>query len=195
MPLKLNLTVPHTVDPVSDTEQKLHAKIDLPDDDALVSDLNKTATDYIGDRLQRDFTEATWELSLNAFPPAPCPIEICRVPLISIESIKYIDTAGVEQTLAASEYKVDDKAEPAAVFRAFNVTWPTTRTEVNAVTVTFKAGYGALATDVPEKFKTIIKHMFTHLYEHREPMKDKQWVEIPEHLNALLGKYELKVFG
>lgn len=181
--------------PVTNDEQKLFSKIDLPDDDAIVTSLNETATDYINDTLQKSLTNEVFELYLDAFPPGSCPIVIFRTPLFSVASILYIDTDGVEQTFASSSTKVDDKAEPAAIHLAFNKSWPATRREVNAVKVTFTAGFGVLANTVPERYKTIVKHMFAHLYEHREPMKDKQWVEIPEHLNALIDKYRIKVFG
>ncbi len=195
MPLKLIRTVVPAAETVSDTEQKLHAKIDLTDDDDLVTDLNTTAREYISDVLTRSFVDETFELYLDEFPPSPCPIVIPRVPLSSITSITYVDTAGATQTLAADQYIVEDKGEPGSVHRAFNVTWPTTRVETNAIKVTFVAGHGAAASDVPEKFKTLIKHYFTHLYEHREPVKDKTWVELPLHLEALIEKYALRVFG
>jgi uncharacterized phiE125 gp8 family phage protein len=193
--LKLIRIAEPIVDVVSDAEQKAFSKIDLTDDDALVTTLNETATRYITDRLQRSLVFETFENYLDAFPQSGCPIEICRTPLSSVTSITYTDTDGNPQTLAATEYKVDDKIEPAAIWEAFQKTWPSTRDEVNSVKVTFVAGFGAAATDVGEEFKTIIKHMFAHLYEHREPMKDKTWVEIPEHLNALIAKYEIKTFG
>ena len=195
MPLKLIKTVDAATAVVSDTEQKLHARIDLTDDDALVTDLNTTATDYVADRLQRAFVTETWELTLDEWPSDSCPIELCRVPAIAITSISYIDTDGNSQTLASTQYTLDDKAEPAAIYRAYNITWPTLRNVVNAVTVTFTVGYGTAASSTPEKFKTIIKQVFTHWYENREGVRDKQWSNMPEHFDALMGKYELKVFG
>lgn len=195
MPLKLIKTVDAATAVVSDAEQKLFTKIDETADDALVTQLNSTATDYVADRLQRAFVTETWELSLDAWPPTSCPIELCRVPAIAISSITYIDTDGNSQTLASSQYTLDDKAEPAAIHRAYNVTWPTVRNVVNAITVTFTVGYGALASDTPEKFKTVIKHYFSHLYEHREPTAEKTWKDVPHTLEDLLTKYELKVIG
>ena len=180
---------------VSDDEQKKHAKITLSDDDPVVDDLNVTSIEYITDVLQRSLVKETYELYLDDWPQGSCPIEICRVPLFSVESITYIDTDGVEQTLAADQYVADKVAEPAGIYRAYEVTWPTVRAQVNSIKVTFKAGYGDAADDVPEKYKTIIKQVFTHWYHHREPMKDKNFTEIPEHLNALIAKYALKVFG
>lgn len=193
--MKLVRITEATLKPVTDDEHKLFSKIDLTDDDTLVTSLNETATDYIQDTMQKSFTDEVFELYLDEFPSDSCPIDICRTPLDSITSIQYVDSAGDTQTMPATDYKVDTAGEPAGVYLAFGKTWPTTREEVNAVIVTFKAGYGPDVTDVPERYKTIVKHMFAHLYEHREPMKDKKWVEIPEHLNALIDKYRIKTFG
>jgi uncharacterized phiE125 gp8 family phage protein len=193
--LKLTRTADPAADVVTDAEQKTHAKIDLTDDDTLVGLLNDTAIKYVEDRLQRGFVDQTWELSLDAFPESGCPIQLFRSPVSAIDSISYIDTDGNSQTLATSKYVLDDKIEPCEVVEAYQQTWPSTRDVRNAVTVTFTVGYGATAASTPEIFKTIIKQYFNHLYEHREPMKDKKWVEIPEHLNALLDKYDCKMVG
>ena len=195
MPLKLIKTVDAATDVVSTTELKLFAKIDEADDNALVTALNATATDYVCDRMQRAFVTETWELSLDAWPLNGCPIELCRVPAFAITSMSYIDTDGASQTLASSQYTLDDKAEPAAIYRAYNITWPTVRNVVNAITVTFTVGYGTDASSTPEKFKEIIKLYFSHLYEHREPTADKTWKDVPHTLDDLLKKYELKVIG
>lgn len=195
MPLKLIRTVKPTVEAVSDVELKAFAKIDLTDDDTLVGTLNTVATEYITDILSRSFVFETFELYLDEFPQSGCPIEINRTPLSSVTSITYTDTDGNTQTLAATEFKIDDKAEPATIDEAHLKTWPSTRDEKNSVKVTFVAGFGATAADVDEQLKVIVKHMFTHLYEHREAIKDKTWVEIPEHLNALIDANKIKVFG
>jgi uncharacterized phiE125 gp8 family phage protein len=195
MPLKLIKTVDAATAVVSDVEQKLFTKIDETADDALVTQLNATATDYVADRLERAFVTETWELSLDAWPMDGCPIELCRVPAIAITSITYIDTDGASQTLASTQYTLDDKAEPPAIYRAYEITWPTVREVVNAITVTFTVGYGTAASSTPEKFKEIIKFYFSHLYEHREPTAEKQWRDVPHTLEDLLTKYELKVIG
>ena len=195
MPLKLIRTVIPTNAAVSDADQKLHAKIDLTDDDALVTDINLAAIEYVEDRLQRGFITQTWELSLDGFPRSGCPIELCRVPAIAITSINYIDTNGDSQTLATTEYTLDDKAEPAAIWEAALKTWPATQNVVNSVTILYTVGYGDDDTDISEKYRTLIKQVFTHWYRHREGVKDKKWEKLPLHMDALFEKYELSVFG
>ena len=188
-----------TTDPVtlavSDADQKLHAKIDGSADDALVAEINKAAIEVVEDRLERGFLTQTWELSLDGFPESGCPIDLCRSPATIITSIKYINTDGVLTTLAATEYTLDDKSEPPQVVEDYLKTWPSTRNVVNSVTILFVVEEGATAAAIPEKYIMIIKQLFVHWYEHREPLKDKNWAEIPQHMEMLMKKYESKVLG
>lgn len=96
----------------------------------------------------------TRSLALHCFP-ASDSFEVGTVsPLISVTSITYLDTAGASQTLATSVYKVDTARRPGVVWLKYTQTWPSTYGEANAVTVTYTAGYGPAASDVPEAAKT-----------------------------------------
>lgn len=195
LPVKLILKTKVAAVAVTDADLKLFAKIDLTDDDALVTDLNAAATEYITDTMEKSFINETFEEFYDAFPLSGCPINLSRSRLSSVVSIKYIDTDGVVITLATTEYKIDDKIEPPQIREAFGKTWPSTRSEHNAVTVEYVTGEGAAAANIPEKFVTIIKQLFVHWYVHREPMKDKQYREIPIHVSALIDKYRIQRQG
>ncbi len=83
--------------------------------------------------------------------------------------IKYYDTANTESTFAASSYFVDTKSEPARIFLAYGQSWPTsTLRPANGICVTFIAGYGDAAANVPENIKQAMLLLIGHLYEHRE---------------------------
>lgn len=195
LPVKLILKTKAANPAVTDADLKLFAKIDLTDDDGLVTDLNFAASEYITDTMEKSFINETFEEFYDKFPQTRCPINLSRSRLSSVVSIKYIDTDGNVQTLATTEYKIDDKIEPPEIREAFGKTWPSTRDEHNAVTVEYVTGEGADTTDIPEKFATIVKQLFVHWYEHREPMKDKQYREIPIHVTALIDKYRIQRQG
>src|SRR3990172_4126589 len=110
--------------------------------------------------------DATWKLYLDSFPSI---IHVPRPPLDSITSITYIDTGGTSQTLASSQYTVitEDQYDP-QVREAYGLTWPSTRSQPNAVTVTFKSGYGANTTDVPEHLRQSILLLVGDLFALRE---------------------------
>lgn len=82
-------------------------------------------------------------LALDCFP---AEIEIPVGPLRAVQSIQYVDTAGVTQTLSASAYRVDRYAERARIEPAYGTVWPSTQDVSNAVLVTYTAGYAVPIT-------------------------------------------------
>lgn len=113
---------------------------------------------------RRALVTQTWDLYLDRFP---CwEMHIPKPKLQSVTSIIYTDTDGVQQTLAADQYRVDLMSEPARIEPAYGVVWPTTRSQSNAVKVRFVCGYGAPG-EVPEGIKAWMKLRIRHAYDNR----------------------------
>lgn len=98
--------------------------------------------------------------------PADCERRIYLPPLQSVTSITYVDDAGATQTLANTEYLVNDKSEPCWIEEAYGKTWPTVRQQANAVRVRFVAGYGAAAA-VPACIKDWMLFKINTMWETR----------------------------
>lgn len=100
------------------------------------------ATRREGERTtRRAWMPQTWTQAMDWFPAV---IYVQRPPLIEVESIVYLDGDGVEQTLAASAYRVSAAGDGNRLPRiapAYGTCWPVTRCELEAVTVRFRAGY------------------------------------------------------
>lgn len=79
----------------------------------------------------------TLELTLDRFP---LEIELWRVPVTAVLSVKYIDPAGVEQTVDPSIFQVDTTSKPGRIRPFTEFFWPETDFRLNAVTVEFTAG-------------------------------------------------------
>lgn len=86
---------------------------------------------------------------LHAFPAGGLIVLDSVAPLASVTSIAYLDGAGASQTLATSVYSVDTDRRPGQIWLKYGQSWPATRAEPNAVTITYTAGYGAAATAIP----------------------------------------------
>lgn len=162
----LRQTVAPSEEPITTAEAKTNAWIEISDDDTFVDSIIKAGRERCERVTGRQLVTATWELYLDDFPGATGTIIVPKPPLQSVSSITYLDTAGTSQTLATANYKVDAISEPGRIVPAPNCTWPGTRQTLNAVTVTFVAGYG-LAAAVPEEIKDRIKAYVMHRYEHR----------------------------
>lgn len=163
----LQRTVDPTSEPVTLAECKTWLRVDIADDDALLSALVTAARDAHELYCNRAYITQTWQLTLDYFPPT---IQLWRCPVLAITSVQYVDSAGATQTLAGSKYQLDNASEPARLVPAYNEVWPTTRDIPNAVTITFTAGYGATAADVPEIYKIAIKREVADQYENRESL-------------------------
>lgn len=100
----------------------------------------------------RALAVSTWQLKLDEFPHNE--IRLLWPPLVSVQSITYVDTAGATITLAGAAYYVDLHSEPGWVLPAANTDWPATHDSANAVTVSYTAG-----TAAPEAVKLWIAAM------------------------------------
>jgi len=188
MPAKL-ITAP-AVEPVTLVEAKAHLYVTHGDDDALIGAYIAAAREDAEHRLQRALVEQTWELALDAFPNV---IVLPMAPLVSITSIKYIDDAGVEQTLGSSTYYADTVAEPGQVVPKYGESWPTTRAERNAVRVRYVAGYGDSGSFVPAAIRQWILLRVGSLYENRESAVSGQPIQQAprDFADGLLDRYKV----
>lgn len=190
MALKL-ITAP-TEEPVTLTQAKLQCRVDGSDEDALLTLIISAARRSAEIRTGRALVTQTWELALDAFPASA--IELPMPPVQSITSIKYLDAAGVEQTLSGASYALDSYGSRHWVIPAQGVSWPETLDAANAVKVRFATGYGA-ATAVPEDIKMWMLLSIGTLYTHREAMAQGQLVELPGGFwQSLLDPYVLYSF-
>jgi len=165
--MALKLITPPATEPVSLAEVKTHLRVDITDDDDLITALVVAAREYCEAFQNRAYITQTWELTLDEFPETP--LVIPKPPLQSVSSVKYIDYEGTETVFDAANYIVDTSSEPGRLTLAYGVTWPTvTLQRLNGVKITFTAGYGDSASDVPQTVKQAILLLVGHWYENRE---------------------------
>jgi uncharacterized phiE125 gp8 family phage protein len=172
-------------DPVSVAEAKEHLRVDLDDENDYIAGLIAAATSAVEERTGRQLVSATWRLKLDGFPPE---IRLTRVPVVSVSSVTYLDAAGDSQTLSPDNYQVDTDSQIPRILPEPDTYWPVTESgRVNAVTVTFVAGYGT-AADVPERAKLAIKLLVGHWFYQRAIVNVGNIVsKIPESLDALIS--------
>lgn len=106
----------------------------------------------------------TLELVADEFSPS---MALSRPPVIAVQSVKYLDENGVEQTLDPADYIVDKDSRPGWLVPAVDKDWPTTQTRVNAVRVRYTAGY-ADASAVPQDMQLWMRLHLAHYWRNRE---------------------------
>lgn len=167
--MALTLTSAPATEPITTTEAKSHLRVDGTDEDTLIGALIVAAREFCETYQNRAYVTQTWTLTLDEFPTDGSTwIDIPLPPLQSVSSIVYLDAEGTSTTWGTSNYVVDTKSTPGRVALAPDKSWPTTQAgRINAVTITFVAGYGA-ASDVPDKVKQALYLLAGHWYANRE---------------------------
>lgn len=174
--------------PVGLQEIKDHLRKDADDEDALISDLVDVAVDEVELFTRSKLITQTWDFY---FPGFSSEMVIPLAPLQSITSVKYIDDAGAEQTLDASNYQVHAPRgpKPGALMVAYGYTWPTTRNEIyNTVTIRGVVGYGDGSAEVPAMLRAAIKLYLDELYKNRGVSTRMPVNELP-YLTNMLSRY------
>lgn len=203
--MPLQLINPPAEEPVSLAEAKLHVRVDITDDDALISALISAARQAAESLTGRQIVTARWKLVLDSFPgpslmgePAgqsfSLPghaILLPKCPVQSVVAIQYLDMASTLQTMPPTEYVVDAACEPARITPVFGKIWPISLPQIGAVWVIFDAGYGPAAS-APEGLKSWIKLRVDSLYSHRgETAVIKGKLERLPFIDGLLDPYRV----
>ncbi len=176
--MSLTLITAPSLEPMTLAEAKLHLRVDGTDEDDLITALIVAARRRAEHLLTRALITQTWELTLDEFPAAD--IQLPKPGVLSIVSVKYLDSAGVEQTVDSADYALDAATIPGWVLLASDATWPTTYDGANAVRVRFTCGYGPAASDVPADVVAWCKLQVGALYRNREGFAAGQSVaELP----------------
>lgn len=136
------LTQPAT-EPVLLADVKAQLNIRDTVQDAIVTRRIKEAREWCEEFLQRALLSSSWKEMLDSFVDE---IELTYPPIISVTSVKYYDTNGVQQTLSGSAYSLDNFSEPGIIRRTYGTDWPETRDIPNAVEVIYSAGYADAAS-------------------------------------------------
>lgn len=188
MQYALTQTVAPTEEPVTRAEAKLHLKQDTSDEDSLVDLYIVAAREYCETETARQFITATYTVKFDRFPTV---IRLPLPPLGSVTTVAYVDTSGDSQTLTVTtDYVVDSNSLVARITPAYGTSWPSTRDQPNAVTVTYITGYGA-ASAVPYAAKAAVLMVVGDLYAHRSAGTELRVTRNPA-VDSLLATISVK---
>lgn len=155
--------------------------------DAGLTGLISVARQACEDRTERTLISTPWRLTLDAFPDA---IKLLHPPIIDVQSVQFIDEAGVLQTLDPADYYLDNVSEPGYLLPAYGKAWPATRCQPNAVVVNYTAGYGLTAADVPGPLKQWMLLAIADMHSTRKASDEKPQVK-HNFVDGLLDYYRM----
>jgi len=156
--MKHIVTTPPTLEPVTVEECRqfvgIHQAGDVSRDEVIKSRI-RTARLWCESYTRYHFMRQTVTAYADCFEGCcnNCGIDL-DAPLVSVNSVKYIDSNGVDTILAPAQYLVD--AVSNRITPAYNTTWPTVRQQPNSVRIEYLAGVVTTA-EVDERVKEAIK--------------------------------------
>lgn len=140
---RTRITVQPTAQAVPLADLKLHLRVTHDAEDALILAVLAAAVSDGEHLTNRQWLQATRVLTMDAFPADDGPVELPRPPLQSVTSVQYVDLDGVTQTMDATDYQLDNSSGtmPAKLYPGYGMTWPETRDQFGAVTITYVCGW------------------------------------------------------
>jgi uncharacterized phiE125 gp8 family phage protein len=194
-PLRLALTVPPPVEPITLAEAKAFLRADVSNDDALIGSLVTAARDACERFTGRALVMQTWTLFRDDWPgearvdatltegaqtgPFAAArgkvIEIPKPPLLSIEHVKTYDDADTATIWPASNYFVDTTSEPGRLIVRAGTALPEAARTAAGIEIRFVAGYASddsaspsdPVANIPGGLVEGIRRLTAYLYEHR----------------------------
>lgn len=188
----LVVTVQPTIEPLTVAEVATHLRTSA---DPELAAYIIAARQYCETYTRRSFITRTLRYTLDQFPTCESYLALPRPNLLTVTSVQYVDTNGDTQTFSSSDYSVDTASLPGRIILDYGVSWPSTRCQPNAVTVTYTAGYGATTDAVPESIKQAMKLLIGDWYENREAKFVGVSAQENEAVKSLLWSERVVEFG
>ena len=151
-----------TDEPVGISEVKRDQRIDFDNDDDIIKDYITVARQFIEEQLL--WKALLTQTAVDKFDRFGGQFGLAWEPVQSITSITYVDPDGDTQTLATSVYELATINGEGIVRLKVDQIWPTTQLHEDSVTVTYVAGFGDDADDVPISVRHAIRIYAGALY-------------------------------
>lgn len=191
---KTVLVTPPDTEPITLEEANRHLQVSGQDD--YVGPLITVARQSLENYLRRSLITQEWEVYYDHWEK--CGLKIPYPKIQSVESVKYFNLNAVETTLTPeTDYWTELKETPGVIKYAYDFCPPELQLgRPSAIKISYTAGYGDEATDVPETLRHGIKLILTNYFEHRgDVVIGPAGVNlIPDHIKKLVHNYRIYEF-
>lgn len=181
--------------PVTLGQMRAHLRMNsgAHDEDSLISAAISAATNKIEEECRRALITQSWRAEIDGGAWAISqPVSLPRPKLQTIGAVEYRNTAG--NWTPWSSYRTREVTEPASLWlTAAPADVATPDHDTDAVwRVTYTAGYGASAKDVPDALCAAVKLLAATIYEQRENIIVGTIVsEIPRGISDLIAPFRI----
>lgn len=173
-------TAAPAAEPISLADAKAFLRVDHDADDPFISSLIVTSRLQVETALDLALMTQSWRWRGRLVPGGTRALR--PHPVRTIDGVAIRDDDDVATALAPASFSVDLDTRPATVtIRAAHA---------NRYDITFTAGFGDTASDVPAPIRQALLQLIAHWYENREPIVIGETVaRIPDTVSSLLMAY------
>lgn len=170
-----------------------HARVTAIDgshpDDELLLLYAEIAREWAAEYMSMSIGQQTIEYAMDGFPAGA--VRLPRAPVVSVTSVAYTDTTGVDQVLDDTLYVLDVYDPHRWLLPAADTEWPETADVANAVRIVYVAGDDVLRPMVIGAILLVV----AHLYEHREETTEVALANIPNGARSMLDMIRSHTWG
>lgn len=177
------------------TTEEANTHLHVSGQDVYVDGLVRVAVKSLERYLNRVFITQEWDVLYDCWArEMKIPFPVTQ----SVESVTYIDLNGAEQPLVEeTDYWVVTTTDPAYIKLGYDFSPPELQYgRPDCIKISFTAGFGDGATDVPEDIRHALKLMITNYYEHRGDIVvgPAGVSRIPNYVKDLVHSYKIYLF-
>jgi uncharacterized phiE125 gp8 family phage protein len=160
-------------EPITMQEVKDHLRVTWEEEDAMIYSFMSAAREYV----EKSTSQAVIPQDIKAYYPAmPSRAGYLELPLsnaVSITSVKYLDGAGVQQTVSSADYYLT-VGQPNRVY--FTQGYAGAKDRPDSVEVIYKAGFGSAPfKPFPQALRAAILIIVGDMYENREAQNTQRF--------------------
>lgn len=187
-------TVAPATSVLSMEDAKEHLRVHGSDEDYYIRGLIAAAEALVDGEglLGRAMITQTWAQWVNQ---APGWVRLSMSPFQSLVSVEYYDTDGALQTATLGDFETRLCGDVVICKPKEDREWPAADTRLDAIKITYVAGFGDSASDVPMGIRHAIKMLVGNWYENREATTDLNLMAVPMAVEALIGAERTGWYG
>ena len=194
-----------TYEPITLEQARKQCKVDAfgdppthPDDD-LIEIYISAAREWAELDTGCSLAQRQLPMAIDAFPTNGDGIPLPVAPVLSILSITYLNTLGIEVEVPNVDYELDIFASPREIVLTPNSEWPSDVGDFNnPIRITYMTGYSSPEESpqdapMPRSVKAAILLVVGHLYDHRNENVEVALQTIPMGAKAFLDVVRRRV--
>lgn len=182
------------VDALSVSDVKAQLRVTSSAEDAQIATIIEAVLSHVDGlgTLGRAMVTQDWAQWVSQ---APGTVTLRMGPFQSLVSVQYYDTDNALQTATLSDFETRLAGDFVTIAPKSGYSWPAAYTRPDAIKITYRAGYGDAAADVPGSIRMAMLMLSSHLYQNREAVTETALTVTPMAVDMLLNNHRVSWYG